>query len=103
MSFIRTMFILIAVVFSGFTYAAVATTVDINSADAITLQTLDGVGPAKAQAIIEYRKANGPFKTADDLNKVKGIGDKTMQANRDKITVGKVAPAPGKKEGVAKD
>jgi competence protein ComEA len=63
--------------------------VDINSADAQTLaQQLDGVGPAKAQAIIEYRQANGPFKSVDDLGKVKGIGKSTLEKNRSRMAVG---------------
>ncbi len=63
--------------------------VDINTADAQTLaQQLDGVGPAKAQAIIEYRQANGPFKSVDDLEKVKGIGKSTLEKNRSRMAVG---------------
>ena len=49
--------------------------VNINTADAKTLaKELDGIGPAKAQAIVDYRQKNGSFKTADDLLKVEGIG-----------------------------
>ena len=63
--------------------------VDINSADAAQLdKVLIGVGAAKAEAIIEYRKANGPFKSADELANVKGIGLKTVERNRDLIAVG---------------
>jgi competence protein ComEA len=63
--------------------------VDINSADAQALaQQLDGVGPAKAQAIVDYRQANGPFKSVDDLEKVKGIGKSTMEKNRSRMAVG---------------
>jgi competence protein ComEA len=66
----------------------VAATVDINSADARTLdRVLIGVGPAKAEAIIEYRKKNGPFGSADDLVKVRGIGPKTVEKNRSRIRV----------------
>lgn len=63
--------------------------VDINSADAAQLEkALVGVGLAKAEAIVEYRAANGPFKSADDLALVKGIGLKTVERNRDSIAVG---------------
>jgi competence protein ComEA len=69
-----------------------ATTVNVNTADAATLaKVLDGVGRAKAQAIVAYRKANGPFRSADDLTLVKGIGEVTVAQNRDHITVGDAA------------
>ena len=69
--------------------------VNINTADAATLdRVLDGVGPSKADAIVAYRKANGPFKSADQLAAVKGIGLSTVERNRDRILVaGGVAPA----------
>ena len=57
--------------------------VDVNTADAKTLaKELDGIGMSKAQAIVEHRKANGPFKSAEDLARVKGIGKKTVEQNR---------------------
>jgi len=57
--------------------------VDVNTADAKTLaKELDGIGMAKAQAIVEHRKANGPFKSAEELVRVKGIGQKTVEQNR---------------------
>jgi len=77
--------------------AFAADPVDINTADAIQLEeVLVGIGPAKAQAIIEHRTANGPFKSADELALVKGIGLKTVERNRDLITVGASSPAPAK-------
>ena len=61
--------------------------VDINSADAETLAaSIDGVGTQKAIAIVKYREANGPFASVDDLAKVQGIGMKTVDRNRDKLT-----------------
>jgi competence protein ComEA len=68
--------------------APAAEPVDINKADAKALAALDGVGDVKAQAIVAYRDQNGPFKSVDDLAKVKGIGDKTLERNRDNLTVG---------------
>lgn len=68
------------------TSAFAADTVDINSADAATLASvLDGVGESKAQAIVAYREANGPFQSIDQLAEVKGIGLKTLEKNRDRI------------------
>ncbi len=68
---------------------AFADPVDINTADAATLsKSLKGVGMAKAEAIVEYRKKHGPFKNADELSLVKGIGERTVDLNRDDIRVG---------------
>ena len=53
--------------------------VNINAADASQLALLPRVGPSVAQKIIDYRKKNGPFKSADDLMLVQGIGEKTYQ------------------------
>jgi len=62
--------------------------VNVNTADAATLAaSLKGVGPAKAQAIVAYREANGLFVSADDLVSVRGIGAKTLEHNRDDILI----------------
>ena len=62
--------------------------VDINTANAETISSeLNGIGLAKARAIVEYREKYGPFKSADDLSLVKGIGDKTVELNRANIRV----------------
>lgn len=65
-----------------------STMVNINTADEAALTSLPNVGPAKAKAIVAYRTQKGPFKSVDDLKDVPGIGDKTLQTLRDKITVG---------------
>ncbi|WHZ18577.1 MAG: hypothetical protein OJF55_000726 [Rhodanobacteraceae bacterium] len=66
--------------------ALAATPVNVNKADAQTIATsLDGVGMSKAQAIVAYRDAHGPFKSVDDVGNVKGIGAKTLARNRDAI------------------
>lgn len=62
--------------------------VNINTADAGTLATeLKGIGEKKAQAIVDYRKQNGPFKNVDDLANVKGISTKTIDSNRANIVL----------------
>lgn len=66
--------------------AFASTPVNINTADAETLaKSLDGVGLSKAKAIVAYREEHGPFKSADDLAQVKGIGQATLQKNHDAI------------------
>jgi competence protein ComEA len=63
-----------------------ATPVNINQADAATIaKSLDGIGQAKAEAIVAWREAHGPFKKADDLKHVKGIGKATIERNRSAI------------------
>ena len=66
--------------------------VNLNTASAAELATLPGIGPAKAQAIVEHR-AKAPFSSPDELRKVKGIGEKLYDSIRERITVGD-APAP---------
>ena len=67
--------------------------VNINTATKDELIALPGIGPAKAQAILDYRKTNGPFKSVDDLKNVKGIGAKRLDKLRTEISV---APVPAK-------
>jgi competence protein ComEA len=62
--------------------------VDINTANAEMISAeLKGVGLSKAKAIVEYRKKHGPFRSADDLSLVKGIGERTVEINRTDIKV----------------
>ncbi len=61
--------------------------VNINTADSQTLATLEGIGEKRAKAIIDYRSKHGPFVSVEDLVKVKGIGVKTLEKNRDSMTV----------------
>ncbi len=70
--------------------------VDINTANASELaQELRNVGPAKAAAIVEYRKMHGAFKSVDELVQVHGIGEATIEMNRDSITLSDPKPASG--------
>ena len=67
--------------------AAVPGKVNINTADAATLETLPRVGPAMSARIIAWRETNGRFAAIEDLMSVSGIGDKTFEALRDLVTV----------------
>jgi len=78
--------------------AFAADRVNINTADAATIdRVLLNIGPSKAEAIVAYRKANGAFKSAEQLALVKGIGLKTIEKNRDRIVFAGGAPAPARK------
>ncbi len=61
--------------------------VDINTATQSELETLKGIGPAKAKAIVEYRSQIGQFKSVNELTQVKGIGANTIQKLGDQIVV----------------
>jgi competence protein ComEA len=88
---IRTLTLLLTLLFSGF---ALAGTVNVNTADAELLaETLDGIGSSKAHAIVEYREQNGDFKSLNDLLQVKGIGEMTLERNKDKISFKAVSKA----------
>lgn len=61
--------------------------ININTATAEELQRLPGIGPTRAQAIVDDRAANGPFRIPEDLTRVKGIGEGILQGLIDYITV----------------
>ena len=61
--------------------------ININQADLSQLQQLSGIGAKKAQAIIDYRTENGDFKSIDELGKVNGIGEKTVEKLKNSITI----------------
>ena len=83
--------LLICFASSSFIPVAVATDgkININSATVEELTQLQKVGPKTAERIVAYRDANGPFETVDDLMNVKGIGEKILALNKDRLTVGK--------------
>lgn len=62
--------------------------IDLNTAGAAELEDLPGIGQTLAERIIEYRVANGPFTSIQDLRKVSGIGDKLFQEIHDRLTIG---------------
>lgn len=67
--------------------ARTQTRININRATEAELVALNGIGSSKAQAIILYREMFGGFKTVDELTKVKGIGAKTVEKNRQRLSV----------------
>jgi competence protein ComEA len=71
---------------TGFAYAQEAA-ININTADVATLASLNGIGQSKAEAIVAYREANGPFAVTADLANVKGIGERTVEKNATRLTV----------------
>ena len=71
---------------TGFAYAQDAA-ININTADVSTLASLNGIGQSKAEAIVAYREANGPFAVTADLANVKGIGERTIEKNAARLTV----------------
>lgn len=95
----RLKYFLFALVFGLFTAASWAAQLDINTATAEQIsQAMNGVGPNKAQAIVQYREQHGPFKRIEDLVQVRGIGKQTIEKNRTLISVSAEAlPAGGGK------
>ena len=92
MSHLRTLLVLLALLVATAAapalVAAATEPVDLNQASVAQLESLDGIGSAKAQAIVDFRDANGPFASVDDLRKVRGIGDKLLASLRPQLTVG---------------
>lgn len=78
--------------------------VDLNTATQAELETVSGIGPTKAKAIVEYRNKHGKFKSADELEKVPGFGKKSVGKLKKDISVGNAtAAAAGKADKSAKE
>jgi competence protein ComEA len=69
------------------TQTASTAKVNVNTADVKSLMTLTGVGRKVAEKIVEYRDSHGPFKKADDIRKVEGVGNGVWERNRERIVV----------------
>ena len=96
--------LLLALVLALFSGAALAA-INLNSATKDELVALPGIGPAKAKAILDHRKAHGPFKSIEELKDVKGIGAKRFEKLKGELTVAGATTkptqqAPAKASGV---
>jgi competence protein ComEA len=79
-------FLILVLCWLGLCYSAQAA-VNINTANQTELESLPGIGPVKAKAILEYRKKNGGFKSVDELTRVDGIGLVTLKNARNDIVL----------------
>ena len=79
--------------------AAEAEKININTASATELTALNRIGPVTADRIVAYREKHGPFKSVEELVAVRGIGPKTLESFRDRITVGAGQGKAGRKKG----
>jgi len=85
----------------GVAFAAV----NVNTASKEDLESLKEIGPVKAQAIVDYRREHGPFRSLEDLDKVKGVGKATISAIKDDVTFSgpNTGVAPMKRDNRAED
>lgn len=87
----RMMILLVALAvvmaFSAPSWAGDAGKINLNTATATEISQLKGIGMKYAERIVQYRDKNGPFKNVEDLLNVQGIGPKTLEKNKDRITV----------------
>jgi len=77
----------VVLVFASVLCAEQKEKVNINTATVEEIAKLEKIGPSYAERIVQYRKENGPFTKPEDILKVKGIGPKTFELNKDKISV----------------
>lgn len=85
MKLLHTLFLTTILLFSS---AAFAGKININNASVEQIASaMTGIGESKAKAIVDYRSSHGKFKSVQDLENVDGIGSKTVEKNKDKITL----------------
>ncbi|MBL6986069.1 MAG: helix-hairpin-helix domain-containing protein [Methylobacter sp.] len=91
---------LLVVVFAALcSFNVIASPVNINTADVKTIgEALSGIGLKKAEAIVKYREEKGPFESVDDLAKVDGIGEKTIEKIKNDILLSDAVVADQKVE-----
>ncbi|HEB82565.1 MAG TPA: ComEA family DNA-binding protein [Gammaproteobacteria bacterium] len=90
MKILHTLFLAAMLMFSSAAFAASATVgkLNINTASAEQIaEGMNGIGDSKAKAIVQYRQKHGKFRSLQDLEKVDGVGAKTVEKNRDKISL----------------
>lgn len=83
-------FIVLSFAFIHTVHASVG--VDLNTSSRTHLETVPGIGPGKAKAIVEYRTQHGPFKSVDELENVSGFGKKTIEKIRSKLIASQPKP-----------
>lgn len=79
----KLLFFILSICSFAFAFAAV----NINTANQQELETLNGIGPAKAKAIVDYRTQNGPFKSIEDIKSVKGVGEKIFEKIKEELSI----------------
>src|SRR3954466_11742870 len=94
----RILVLLFGLLFSAVVFAAI----NINTATKEELEALPGIGPVKAQAIIDYRSANGAFKSTEDIMKVSGIKEGEFGKIRDQIAVSGRTTVPASPSAASK-
>ena len=79
--------LLLSLILGGALALNAAETININTADKEMLMSIKGIGEKRAQAIIDYRKEHGPFKSVNELAEIKGLGTVFIESNREILTV----------------
>lgn len=87
MQWIKAITIAVMLSISLIATAAPAGKININTATAAELEQLDGIGKAKAEAIVQYRKSNGRFSNVEQLSQVKGVGPALVEKNRPRLAL----------------
>ena len=72
-----------------FLFISAFAAINLNTADKVALESISGIGPAKANAIIKYRDEHGSFKTVDELLNIKGIGPKMLENIKEQVEITK--------------